>query len=274
MGAFDSKTVLVTGSGRGIGRAVALRFADEGANVLVNDLDADVAEETGKEVEARGARVAVVVGSVADSGFADRFVNAALEAFGSIDVIVNNAGYTWDNVIQKMSDEQWQAVLDVHLSAPFRILRAASGYLRETAKSEAAEGREVFRKVVNVSSVSGVFGNAGQANYAAAKMGVVGLTKALAKEWGRYKVNVNAVAFGLVSTRLTEATDDPDASIDVEGRTIRVGIQPAALARASTTIPIGRGAVPAEAAGAIYLLCTQDANYVNGQLLVVDGGSH
>jgi 3-oxoacyl-[acyl-carrier protein] reductase len=273
-GAFNDKTVLVTGAGRGIGRAVALRFADEAANVVVNDLDPDVAEQTGKDIEARGGRSGVVSGSVVESGFADRFVNFALESFGSIDVIVNNAGYTWDNVIQKMTDEQWQAMLDVHLTAPFRVLRAASNYLRETAKREAAEGTEVFRKVVNVSSVSGVFGSAGQANYAAGKMGVVGLTKAMAKEWGRYKVNVNAVAFGLVMTRLTEATDDPNASIDVEGRTIKVGIRPEVLSGASGRIPIGRGATAEEAAGPIYLLCTQDANYVSGQLLVIDGGSH
>ncbi|OBI15742.1 3-oxoacyl-ACP reductase [Mycobacterium sp. E2327] len=272
MGAFENKTVLVTGSGRGIGRAVALRFATEGANVVVNDLDREVAEETAAEVERLGGKSAVVAGSVTDDGFADRFTSTALERFSGIDVVVNNAGYTWDNVIQKMDDNQWQTILDVHLTAPFRILRAAGEYFRSAAKEEKAAGREVFRKVVNVSSVSGVFGNAGQVNYAAAKMGVVGFTKALAKEWGRYKVNVNSVAFGLVLTRLTQATDDPNASVDVQGRQIKVGIQPERLERISQAIPLGRPGSPEEGAGAIYMLCTQDANYVTGQLLVVDGG--
>ncbi|OBH05914.1 SDR family NAD(P)-dependent oxidoreductase [Mycobacterium sp. E1747] len=272
MGLFEDKTVLVSGSGRGIGRAVALRFAVEGANVVVNDLDADVAGETAAEVERLGGKAAVVAGSVTDKEFADRFVNTALDRFQGIDVVVNNAGYTWDNVIQKMGDDQWEAMLDVHLTAPFRILRAAGEYFRATAKEEQAAGREVFRKVVNVSSVSGVFGKAGQTNYAAAKMGVVGFTKSLAKEWGRYKVNVNSVAFGLVTTRLTRATDDPDASIDVAGRNIRVGIRPERLDEISKAIPLGRPAEPEEGAGAIYMLCTPDANYVTGQLLVVDGG--
>lgn len=272
MGIFVDKTVLVTGAGRGIGRSVALRFATEGANVVVADLDADVAEGTAAEVERLGGKATVVAGSVTDADFAGRFVGAALDRFSGIDVIVNNAGYTWDNVVQKMSDEQWQAMLDVHLTAPFRILREAGEFLRAKAKEEAAAGQEVFRKVVNVSSVSGVFGKAGQANYAAAKLGVVGLTKSLAKEWGRYRVNVNSVAFGLVSTRLTQATDDPDASIDVQGRQIKVGIRPDNLEQINKAIPLGRPGTADEGAGAIYMLCTPDADYVSGQLLVVDGG--
>ena len=177
---------------------------------------------------------------------------------------MNNAGYTWDTVIQKMTDEQWDAILDVHLKAPFRILRAAQPFIK-------ANPTEYHRKVVNISSVSGVFGNAGQSNYAAAKAGVVGLTKTLAKEWGRYRVNVNAVAFGFILTRLTEATVGDDAFIELEGRRIKVGINEQLAAAAARMIPLGRPGTPAEAAGAVYLLCTQEANYISGQCLVVDG---
>jgi len=171
-----------------------------------------------------------------------------------------------------MTDEQWDEILAVHLSAPFRILRAASGFIREAAKAEAADGREVFRKVVNISSTSGVMGNAGQANYAAAKAGINGLTRALAKEWGRYKVNVNSVAFGLIKTRLTEAAADGDATLDIQGRQIKVGVNPQVLKNAESLIPIGRAGTPAEAAGAVYLFCLPESNYVSGQVLVVGGG--
>ena len=200
-------------------------------------------------------------GSVTEPGFADRFVATAVETYGGLDIIVNNAGYTWDNVVQKMTDEQWEAMLAVHLTAPFRILRAASHFIREANKREAAEGRDVFRKVVNISSTSGVYGNAGQANYAAAKAGINGLTKAMAKEWGRYKVNVNSVAFGLIKTRLTEADADAGASIDIEGQKIRVGVNPQILKNAEAMIPLGRGGTPEEAAGAVYLFCIPESDY-------------
>src|SRR5438874_3058304 len=213
---LEHKVALVSGSGRGIGREIALKLASEGARVVINDLDAEPAQQTVADIVAAGGQAAACVGSVTDSGFAERFVGTALESFGGIDIIVNNAGYTWDSVVQKMSDEQWEAMLAVHLTAPFRILRAASSFIREASKREAAEGRDAFRKVVNISSTSGVYGNAGQANYAAAKAGINGLTKAMAKEWGRYKVNVNSVAFGLIRTRLTEADAAAGATINVQ----------------------------------------------------------
>lgn len=269
---LEGKVALVSGSGRGIGREIALKLAGEGARVVINDLDAEPAQQTVADIAAAGGQAVACVGSVTESGFADRFVAAALEHFGGLDIIVNNAGYTWDNVVQKMTDEQWDAMLAVHLTAPFRILRAASHFIRETTKRETEEGREVFRKVVNISSTSGVYGNAGQANYAAAKAGINGLTKAMAKEWGRYKVNVNSVAFGLIKTRLTEADASAGATINVQGNEIRVGVNPQILKNAEAMIPLGRGGTPEEAAGAVYMFCIPESNYVSGQVLVCGGG--
>ena len=222
MGTLDGKVALVTGSGRGIGREIALKFAREGARVVVNDLDSEPAETTAADIRAEGGQAVVCAGSVAEDGFAERFVQSAIDRFGGLDIIVNNAGYTWDTVIQKMTDEQWEAVLDIHLKAPFRILRAAQPFIK-------ANPTDYHRKVVNISSSSGVFGNAGQANYAAAKSGVVGLTKAMAKEWGRYKVNVNAVAYGFIRTRMTAAIDQ-DATMHIDGRDIKYGVQAERLA--------------------------------------------
>ncbi len=269
---LEGKVALVTGAGRGIGREIALKLAGEGARVVVNDLDAGPAEETLAAIRAAGGEAVACNGDVTEAGFADRFVAAGVDTWGGLDIIVNNAGYTWDNVIQKMTDEQWYAILNVHLTAPFRILRAASDFIRAAAKREAEEGREVFRKVVNISSTSGVYGNAGQANYSTAKAGIQGLTRAMAKEWGRYKVNVNAVAFGLIMTRLTESPADGNATIDISGRAIRVGVRPEVLRSAEQMIPLGRGGTPAEAAGSVYLFCIPESNYVTGQTLVVGGG--
>ncbi len=269
---LEGKVALISGSGRGIGRQIALKLASEGARVVINDLDAAPANETVADIVAGGGQAVACIGSVTDADFGERFVKQALDSFGGIDIIVNNAGYTWDNVVQKMSDEQWEAMLAVHLTAPFRILRAASGFIRDAARKEAQAGQTVFRKVVNISSTSGVYGNAGQANYAAAKAGINGLTKAMAKEWGRYKVNVNSVAFGLIMTRLTESAADADAKIDIAGQQIKVGVNPQVLKNAEALIPLGRGGTPEEAAGAVYLFCIPESNYVSGQVLVCGGG--
>lgn len=273
MSKLQGKVAIVSGSGRGIGRSIAMKLASEGARVVINDLDPAPAEQTLKDIQAAGGHAMMCIGNVTADGFAETFVKAAIEGFGGLDIIVNNAGYTWDNVIQKMTDEQWQAILDVHLTAPFKILRAASEFIRAAAKKEADAGREVYRKVVNISSIAGLGGNAGQANYSAAKAGVVGLTMALAKEWGRYKVNVNCVAFGLIRTRLTEAPAGGEAAIDVEGRNIKVGVNPDLLAMMERSIPLGRGGTPDEAAGSVYLLCTPESNYVTGQTLLCTGGA-
>jgi 3-oxoacyl-[acyl-carrier protein] reductase len=272
MNNLEGKVALVSGSGRGIGRAIALKLARHGAKVVVNDLDAGPGDAVAAEIKAAGGDAVAVNGDVAAAGFADRFVAAAVDRLGGLDIIVNNAGYTWDSTIQKMSDEQFKAMLDVHLVAPFRILRAAAEPIRVFAKREAAEGREVFRKVVNISSVAGLYGNAGQLSYSAAKASLIGVTRTLCKEWGRYKVNVNCVAFGLIHTRLTQAIEEKQATIDVAGREIKVGVQPHLLETMDRLIPLGRGGTPEEAANAVYLFCTPESNYISGQLIVAGGG--
>ncbi len=269
---LEGKVAIVSGSGRGIGREIALKLAADGAALVINDLDEKMAESVVQEITAAGGRATVCCGDVTAPEFATRFIDTALNSFGRLDIIVNNAGYTWDNVIQKMTDEQWDAIMAVHVTAPFRILRAASEYFRRAAKEETAQGAEVFRKVVNISSVSGVMGNAGQANYSAAKSAINGLTKALAKEWGRYKVNVNSVAFGLIKTRLTEATAGDDATINISGNEIKVGVNQQLMQNLETLIPMGRAGTPAEAAGAVYLFCIPESNYISGQIVICGGG--
>lgn len=271
-GRLDGKVALVSGSGRGIGRAVALKLAGEGARLVLNDLDADFGNAVADEVRAAGGEAVAVNGSVTESDFGDRFVGAAVDRFGGLDIIVNNAGYTWDSTIQNTSDAQFQAMLDVHLVAPFRILRAAADPIRQRARAEAAEGRPTQRKVVNISSIAGLYGNAGQAGYASAKASLTGFTRTMAKEWGRYAVNVNAVAFGLIETRLTQPIEERQATIAVGDNEVKVGIQPAMLDAWAKMIPLGRAGRPEEAAGAVYLLCTPEADYISGQVLVCAGG--
>jgi 3-oxoacyl-[acyl-carrier protein] reductase len=268
MGVLDDKVAIVTGSARGIGRATAELLSSQGAKVLINDLDADVAQQTAGEI---AGDTAVYGGDLTKEGAADELVKTAIDSFGRIDIIVNNAGYTLDAPIHKMSDDWFQKMLDIHVVVPFRVIRAAAPHLREPAKQEREEGREVFRKIVNVSSVSGTMGNAGQVNYSAAKAGVVGLTKTLAKEWGQFKVNVNAVAFGFVETRLTAAKEE-GGKIELEGREIQLGIPEQMRAMAAMMIPLGRPASPEEAAGPVFFLCSPWSNYVHGQVLNVTGG--
>jgi 3-oxoacyl-[acyl-carrier protein] reductase len=267
---LQSKTALVTGAGRGIGRAIAQKLAECGANVMVNDLDAALAAETAAPLP----NPASFAGDVTQPDFPRQLIDATLRRFGSIDIIVNNAGYTWDNVIQKTTDEQFQAMLDIHLVTPFRILRAASEWIRETAKRETAEGKRVMRKVVNITSIAGTDGGAGQAGYSSGKAGVVGLTKTLAKEWGRYNVNVNAVGFGLIETRLIQPLTGEDAAIDMHGRKIRIGVQPKTLEWARTACPLGRTGTPEEAAGAVLFFCSPLSDYVTAEVLICGGGLH
>ena len=271
MSKLEGKIALVTGAGRGIGRAIALKLASEGAKVALNDLDLEPAQAVVGEIEAAGAQAFVMAGDITADGFADEFVKATVDTFGGLDIIVNNAGYSWDTVIQKTSDEQFDAMLDIHVKAPFKVLRAFANPLREMAKAEAAAGTLKNRKVVNITSIGGLFGNAGQIGYASGKTALIGLTKTLAKEWGRYNVAVNSVAFGFVETRLTEATDEKKL-IEIEGKEIPVGVPVQNVAAAKMMIPMGRAGTPIEAAGAVVALCLPQSDYISGQLIEVTGG--
>ena len=268
---LDGRVALITGSGRGIGRATALKLASEGARLVINDLDAGPANEVVEDIRRRGGQAVACAGSVTDPAFADHFIGTALEAFGGLDIIVNNAGYTWDNVIQKMSDEQWQAIIDCHLTAPFRILRAAQPVIKKLNTEDREAGRRITRKVVNVSSVAGMFGNAGQINYSAGKAGIIGMTMTLAKEWGRLDTTVNCVAYGFIETRLTVATGETSTA-NIDGREIKLGIHPTMKEALEKSIPLGRTGTPEDAAGAIYLFCAPESDYISGQTILCSGG--
>jgi len=255
---LEGKTAIVTGSGRGIGRAIAKRLVSAGACVMLNDLDERMLLES-KECLPDPERVDIVAGDLTDPHVPGKVVDATLSTFKAIDIVVNNAGYSWDSVIQKTSDEQFQAMLEIHLVTPFRLLRAASAYIKE---------------VVNITSISGTDGNPGQVGYSSGKAGVIGLTKTLAKEWGRYNVNVNAVGFGLIETRLVQPLDGEGASMEMHGHQIRLGVQPALLESVKSTCPLGRLGTPDEAAGAVLFFCSPLSDYVTGEVLICGGGLH
>jgi len=268
MGVLDDKVAIVTGSARGIGRATAETLAEHGAKVLINDLDGDVAEETAEEID---GDTLVFAGDLTKPGVPDELVQSVVDEWGKVDILVNNAGYTLDGPIHKMSDDWFQRMLDIHSIVPFRMCRAVAPYMREPAKQERDEGREVFRKIVNVSSISGTMGNAGQANYSSAKSAVVGLTKTLAKEWGQFKINVNAVAFGYIETRLTASKDESN-TMQIGGERVQLGIPDQLRGMASMLIPLGRPGTPQEAAGGVFFLCSPWSNFVHGQVLNITGG--
>ena len=272
MGMLDGKIAIITGSGRGIGAAAAHLFAAEGASVVVSDLDPNPAEETAGAIRNAGGKAIVVAGDVTDEAFPAQLIKATLDNFGGIDIIVNNAGYTWDGVIHKMTDKQWYAMMDVHTTAPFRILREAAGFIRDAAKKEmAANGRANARKVVNVSSVSGVYGNAGQVNYSTAKAGITGLTKTLAKEWGQFNVQVNCVCYGFIETRLTASKTSAE-KVERDGEQIALGVPDQMRQMAPMLIPLGRPGTPEEAAGPMLFLASPLSNYVSGHVLEITGG--
>jgi 3-oxoacyl-[acyl-carrier protein] reductase len=274
MNQLKGKVAIVTGSGRGIGQQIALRLARDGADIVVNDLDDAPATETVGLVEALGRRAVTCNGDVTAPDFGERIIKVAVERLGGLHILVNNAGYTLDSVIQKMTDEQWYAIIDVHATAPFRIMRAFANHIRAVVPAEQQTGQRIVRKVVNISSGSGVLGNAGQINYAAAKAALIGMTKTMAKEWGRYAVTVNCVAFGVIDTRLTKPLADGDSgTIDIKGHAVKVGLRPERIAQLSSTIPLGRGGTAEEAAGSVYLFCSPDSDYVSGQVILVNGGA-
>ena len=268
MGVLDGKVAIVTGSARGIGRATAELLSEQGAKVLINDLDGDVAEQTAGEI---AGETVVYAGDLTKEGACDELVQTAIDSWGQLDIIVNNAGYTMDGPVHKMSDGQFQAMLDIHNVVPFRVLRAAAPHLREPAKQERDQGIENFRKVVNITSISGTMGNAGPANYSSGKAGVVGLTRTLAKEWGQFKINVNAVAFGFIETRLTASKEEGNV-IEKDGEKIQLGIPDQLRSMGAMLIPLGRPGTPEEAAGGVFYLCSPWSNFVHGQVLNVTGG--
>ena len=282
---LKGSVAVLTGAGRGIGAASARLFGREGARVVVNDLDPDVAEAVAADIRGAGGQALAIGGSVTEEGFPDHLMESAAAEFGGgVDILVNNAGFTWDGVLHKMSDKQWQAVMDVHATAPFRLIRAAVPYMREPAKAEmmdpTREGRRpADRCIINVSSTSGLHGNAGQANYSLAKMGLVGLTKTVAKEWGPLGIRCNAVAFGMIDTRMTQGTTTGEGgAVEVDGEVVGQGMPDAAAAMwregplLKMATPLGRLGTVEEAAGGMLMLASPFASYVTGHTLEVTGG--
>jgi 3-oxoacyl-[acyl-carrier protein] reductase len=269
MGTLAGQVALVTGAGRGIGRAIVLKLISEGSRVLANDLDADSLERLQADVARVGGVCEVLPGDVTGTQFGDHAVAACLERFGDLHIVINNAGYIWNSRIANHSDEQWYAMLDIHATGPFRVLRAAGRHFRRMAR----EGRTVrARKVVNVSSVSGLFGEATQFSYSAAKSALVGMTRSLAKDWGRYNVTVNCVAFGFIETRLTQTFEGDAPEIEVGDRKLKVGLDATQVGLMKTIIPLGRAGTPEEAAGAVYLFCLPESDFISGEIVVAAGG--
>jgi len=269
---LSNRVAIVTGAGRGIGRAIAEKLAAEGAVVVANDLDADAVAETVAVIAAAGGKAEAAAGDVTAEGFAERLVDQAVESRGGLHIIVNNAGYIWNGAIHNHSDDQWDAMLDIHAKAPFRILRAAGRYFRRQVPEERAQGIDICRKVVNISSVSGVSGAATQVSYAAGKMAVVGITNSLAQEWGRWNITVNAVAFGPIETRLIQEYDETPAQVEILGRRHRVGLSIDQRRAITEAIPLRRFGTPEDGAGAVYLLCLPESDFISGQTLICAGG--
>lgn len=269
---LENKVAIITGSGRGIGRAAAIMFAKEGAKVVVSDIDSEPAEETVAQIKKLGGEAVAYMGDVTAPDFAQGIVQKAADSWGRLHIIVNNAGFTWDSLIHKLTEDQWDKILDIHLKAPYRILKAAHPYFCNAAKQEMREtGNAVARKIINISSVAGVGGNLGQANYSSAKAGIIGLTKTISKEWARYNVQSNCVAFGLIDTRLTQDKEEGHA-VDTGTEKVAVGIPSKQRDIFINMIPMGRPGTPEEAANAILFFASSLSNYVSGQVLICGGG--
>lgn len=264
------RAALVTGAAHGIGRATAALLAEQGAHVMVADLDETAAADTATLLGGPDRNVRFFGGDLTRAGTADALVETTLAELGGLDIVVNAAGYNLNARVAEMDDRTWRRMLDIHVTAPFAVLRAAAPHFAAAAACDREAGVERFRKVVNVSSIA-TMGSAGQANYAAAKSAVVGLTKSLAKEWGEHRVTVNAVAFGSIATRLTQPRTS-DNVMDIDGEAVQLGLSPRAMEAAADSIPFGRVGTPEEAAGGILLLCLPWSDWVNGQLLVASGG--
>lgn len=265
---LDGRVAIVSGAARGIGLATSKLIAAAGARVLMCDLDAEALAEAQRQVEGETMTLAL---DLTGGNACEAVVQAALENWGDLHIVFNNAGYNWDAPLIDLADEQIQAMLDIHLIAPMRILRAAGRHFRAAAEREAAEGRTVYRKVINSSSISGTMGNPNQANYNAAKAAVIGLTKGLAKEWGSWNVNVNAIAPGFIETRLTAVAEDA-GSISVAGREVKLGITAEHRRQGVDEVPLRRPGTAEEVARMVLVLASSASDYVTGQVVSVTGG--
>jgi len=264
VGRLDGKVAIVTGAGRGIGRATALRLASEGATVVVNDVDAEPVHETADLVKQSGGAASVSLANTVDLGAARELVEAAVGEHGKIDIVINNAGITRDKMFHNMDDELFDSVLAVNLKTAFHTTLAAMPYLREVAKAELASAGEVqyHRKIVFTSSVAALTGNPGQANYTAAKGGLIAMTKTLARELGPYRINVNAVAPGFIETRLTAP----------KGEGGELGIPEQMRQMALAMISIGRTGRPEDIASVHAFLASPDSDFISGVTIPVTGG--
>ncbi|KAG1056828.1 hypothetical protein G6F43_001309 [Rhizopus delemar] len=265
-GLLVGEVAIITGSGQGIGKSCAEIFAREGALVVVTDIDAAKSDQVAADINAAGGKATSIPGDILDPAFPEKLIEETVKQFGKINHIVNNAGFTFDGMLHKITDKQWDLMLAVHNTAPFKIVRAAAKYLRQKDGAN--------KSIVNISSTSGLHGNVGQANYATAKAGVVGLTKTIAKEWGMFGVRCNTVAFGWVDTRLTRAKES-GASIEVEGQKVVLGIPTGnkqSKVNPFADIPLGRAGNADEVAGSVLTLCTPLTSYVTGHTLEVTGG--
>ena len=269
---LENRVALVTGGGRGIGAATAMLLAREGAHVVVNDRDRDACEESVGAIRDAGHSADFVALDLTAEGAAEELISGALEFGQGLDIIVNNAGYIWNSAMHNHSDEQWHAMLEMHATVPFKVLRAYYPWLKAKVAEEKESGVVRCRKIVNISSIAGTEGTATQVAYSAGKAAVIGLTKTLAKEWGRFNVTVNSVAFGHIDTRLTQAYDDEPPTIQVGDREFRVGLKTNQIAAMTPQVPLRRVGQPEDAAGAIYLFCIPESDFVTGQVLLCSGG--
>jgi len=269
---LEKKIAVVTGAGRGIGKELATLIASEGAKVIVNDLDPETVTKTVTEIKQLGLQCSGFPGDVTKQNFAQDLADFTRDQFGDVHIIVNNAGYVWNDRIHHVSDEQWDAMHDIHLKAPFQILRAFYPLIAEQVSEERKSGRPQSRKIINISSISATRGAAGQSPYSAAKAGLFGLTKSLAKEWGHMNVTVNCVAFGLVDTRLTKTANSQTDTIDLDGRKMNVGFTTEQKDSIVKSIPLGYSASPKMAAGGAFILSLPEADYITGQCFEIAGG--
>ena len=266
---LEGRVAIVTGAAQGIGQSIVQKLANEGAQVIANDLDADLLAENADKLTEQGMTAHALPGDITEQATTEALVSTALERYGDLHIVVNNAGYIWNSAAVKHTDEQWQAMLDVHATGPFRLLREAGHHFRQQASTESPDK---LRKIVNISSISGIYGAATQVAYSSAKAAVVGMTKTLAREWGRYHVTVNCVAFGYIDTRLIETFEDQPNRVTIKDRDHPVGLTAAQRESVKEMAALGRLGRPEDAANAVYLLCIPESDFITGEVLVASGG--